>query len=237
MRIASEWEAGSERFSWLPYHYHINYPSPLTPTPPPSPPFCREPSTCKKNHIYYYQDRHGYHASIKATHFKNEAMKGPQEIPLSPSLLQPLASLEKAIHASAPSSTTLFFGQDGTPYKGPYFSYVTSKAMPLGEGIHIKANDVRHLFATLWRDFINSPSTQLINLTITQLNASAADLMLNSTQAWSASYDDSLRDRAIITTFSLWPKFQEFVKQAHLDHMSTKEWDPLTTSLTCLPSP
>lgn len=194
----------------------------------------RNPSTCPKNHIRYYQDRHGYHASLKATHFKNEAIKGPQDIPLSPSLLKPLSILEKAINAMAPSSPTLFFAQDGDPYKGPYFSYVASKAISY-DGVHLKANDLRHMFATLWRDFINAPSTKLINLTINDLNASAADLMLNSTQAWSASYDDTSRDRAIHTTFSLWPQFHAFVKQAHLDHASTKEWDPLTISLDVLP--
>ena len=172
--------------------------------------------------MHYYQDRHGFHASLKATHFKNEAIKGPQDLPLSPSLLKPLSLLERGIHAMTPSSPTLFFAQDGDPYKGPYFSYIASKAISL-DGVQLKANDLRHMFATLWRDFINSPSTQLLSLTITQLNASAADLMLNSTQAWSASYDDSSRDRAIHTTLSLWPKFQEFVKQAHIDHHSTKE--------------
>lgn len=200
------------------------------------PPCARDPPTCSKNHVHYYQDRHGHHASLKATHFKNEAIKGPQDLPLSPSLLKPLSLLERGIHAMCPSSPTLFFAQDGDPYKGPYFSYIASKAISL-DGVQLKANDLRHMFATLWRDFINSPSTQLLSLTITQLNASAADLMLNSTQAWSASYDDSSRDRAIHTTLSLWPKFQEFVKQAHIDHHSTKEWDPLTIDLDSLPSP
>lgn len=199
-------------------------------------PHPRDPSTCPTNHVHYYEDRHGYHASFKVTHFKNEAIKGPQDIPLSPSLLQPLALLEKGVHAISPNSPTLLFGMNGAPYQGPYFSLVASKAISLN-GVALKANDLRHMFATQWRDFINHPTTQLLNLTIQQLNASAADLMLNSTHAWSASYDDTSRDRAIHTTLSLWPKFQEHAKQAHLDHISTKAWDPLAISLDSLPSP
>lgn len=185
--------------------------------------------------MHYYEDRHGYHASFKATHFKNESIKGPQDLPLSSSLLKPLTLLEKGIHALCPTSPTLFFSQDGDPFKDPYFSYIASKAISFG-GLHLKANDLRHMFATLWRDFINSPSTHLLNHTIAQLNASAADLMLNSTQAWSSSYDDTSRDRAIHSTLSLWPKFREFVHQAHLDHQSTKAWDPISIDIDSLPS-
>ena len=196
---------------------------------------CRDPTTCNKNHMDYYQDRHGYHGSLNATHFKNEAIKGPQDLPLSSSLLRPLALLEKGIHAICPTSPTLFFGHDGEPYLDSYFSTIASKAISF-DGVSLNANDLRHMFATLWRDFINSPSTKLLNLTIAQLNASAADLMLNSTQAWSSSYDDTSRDRAIHTTLSLWPKFKEFVKEAHLDHSSKQKRDPLTIDIDSLPS-
>lgn len=196
---------------------------------------CRDPSQCSKNHIDYYEDRHGHHASLKVTHFKNDAIKGDQELPLSPSLLRPLTLLERAIHHCMPHSHLMFFDHNGALFKGPYFSYVVSQAISVG-GIHLTANDVRHMFVTLWRDFLNTPSTKLLDLTIHQLSASAADLMLNSTTAWSISYDDSTRNRAIHTTLALWPHFIEFVRQAHLDAMSRKGWDPLTIDIDSLPS-
>lgn len=134
-----------------------------------------------------------------------------------------------------PQSDLMFFDHTGALYKGPYFSFVVSQAISVG-GIHLTANDVRHMFVTLWRDFLNSPSTKLLDQTIQQLSASAADLMLNSTTAWSISYDDSTRDRAIHTTLALWPQFRQFVQQAHLDTVSRKAWDPLTFDLDSLPS-
>lgn len=121
-------------------------------------------------------------------------------------------------------------------FEQPYFSKITKDAISLPT-CTIIANDLRHMFSTLWNDFISSPptSSNILSLTITQLNACASDMMLNSTKAWAASYDDSHRERATTTTLALWPKFVEYVKNDHLDKMSTKGWDPHTISLSSLP--
>ncbi len=206
---------------------------PCTHTAHPTPLSCRHPTTCHKNHISFYKDRHGHHASLMATHIKNEAIKGEQELPLSPSLLIPLTLLERATHTCMPSSHTLFHDTWGLPYKGSYFSNICSQALSF-DGHHITANDVRHMFVTLWQDFISHPSTKLLDMTMQQMNASAADLMLNSTDAWAIAYDDSIRERAINTTLALWPQFGEFVEQAHLDSISKEEWDPLTIDMSAL---
>lgn len=237
MSIASEWVKcvgdGGECIPHLALFGRFAYEMP--PHPPSHMHHCRWPSSCSKNHIHYTQDRHGFHASLKASHFKNEAIKGDQELPLSPSLLKPLSLLEKAIHSCFPFSELMFFDTHGLLYKAPYFSYIVSNVISFG-GHHITANDVRHMFVTLWKDFLNSPSTKLLDLTIHDLSACAADLMLNSTAAWSISYDDTLRSRAIHTSLHLWPQFIEFVKQAHIDVTSTKPWDPLTIDVNLLPS-
>lgn len=168
-------------------------------------------------------------------HHKNEAIKGKQDIPLSSHLMLPLSLLERASHFLSPTSPTLFFGHDGTMYGLSYFSSIVKDAISLPHST-LKANDLRHMFVTLWRDFIATPSTNLLNLSTTHLHACASDMMLNSTKAWDASYDDSHRERAMLTTLSLWPKFVEFVREAHLDKESTKEWDPLTIPLSSLPT-
>lgn len=195
----------------------------------------RNHASCIKNHNKYFHDRHGYHGALIALHFKNEAIKGEQELPLSPSLLSPFTLLEQAIHAIYPASKLMFFDTNGRLYKDAYFSYVCSKAISM-KGMHLTANDVRHMFVTLWKDFVNSPTTKLLDITIHQACASAADLMLNSTTAWSMSYDDTNRSRHTSTTLSLWPQFKAFVEQAHLDATSQKGWNPLTTHIDELPS-
>lgn len=168
-----------------------------------------------------------------ATHFKNEAMKGEQELPLSPSLLLPITMLERGIKECKPNSHMLFCDTWGLPYKLDYFSHISSQAISF-DGHHLTANMVRHMFVTMWQDFIQHPSTKLLDLTMHQMSASAADLMLNSTSAWDIAYDDSIRSRATNTTISLWPKFVEFVQQSHLDATSKEEWDPLTIDIGML---
>lgn len=118
-------------------------------------------------------------------------------------------------------------------YHDPYFSKICSQAISLLD-TKIVANDVRHMFVTLWQDFINSPSTKLIDLTRQEMNAYAANLMLNSIAAWDIAYDDSAKNRAFNTTFYLWPKFVEFVRESHLDATSKGEWDPITIDLSLL---
>ena len=221
--------------TWIPLqcggtHHHL-----CSWAPSPCLPWCSDQANCHKNHIHYYKDRHGKHASLKATHFKNESIKGEQDVPIFPALLSPLCHLEKAIHSCYSSSKLLFFGTAGTLYKAPYFSYVCSKAIsPLG--VHLTATDVRHMFVTLWRDFVTSPTTTLVDLSINQACASAADLMLNSTTAWDISYDDTNRSRAIHSTQALWPKFTEFVHQSHLDFVSKQDWNPIDSPIHAPPS-
>lgn len=196
----------------------------------PTPTKFRQPSDCPKNHVHYFEDRHGHHATLNASHFKNDSLKGEQALPLSHSLLKPMALLEKALHACFPTSHLLFGDSHGLLIDPTYMPSVVSKAIST-DGVHLTANDVRHMFVTLWRDFLSSPSTQLLDLTIQQASACAADLMLNSTASWNISYDDTTRQRTILITLSLWPKFVDFVREAHLDFMSTNEWDPITIDL------
>jgi hypothetical protein len=87
------------------------------------------------------------------------------------------------------------------------------QALTLPDGRRITAKDYRHLFATAWRDYINTPSTQLHNLTLHELDAAAADCMCSSTYAFNTAYDDSNRQRGMLTILEQWIKFKEFVKR------------------------
>ena len=174
-----------------------------------------------------------HHATFNVEHHKNEGIKGRQEIPLSSHLLLPITLLERASHFLFPNSPTLFFGYGGEVYEQAYFSLIAKGGISLPH-MSLKANDLRHMFVTLWMDFINTPSTHLLNLSISQLNACASNMMLNSTNAWDASYDDSHMDRAMLTTLAMWPKFVEFVREAHFDRASEEAWDPLIIDMGLL---
>lgn len=81
---------------------------------------CLDKHGCVPNQLHYYKDRHGYHAELVLSHFKNESLKGEQRLPLSSSLLEVFALLEQA--AVRLKADTLFSLMDGRPYPGPYFS-------------------------------------------------------------------------------------------------------------------
>lgn len=87
------------------------------------------------------------------------------------------------------------------------------QALTLPDGRRITAKDFRHLFATAWRDYINCPSTKLLELSVHELDAAAADLMCSSTYAFSRAYDDSNRVRGLQTVLLHWGSFQAFVKR------------------------
>lgn len=173
------------------------------------------------------------HADLELWHFKNEAIKGVQHVPLAAGLLEKVVYLERARAAMYPECPTLFCDIQGRPYRDAYFSTVVANNISIGQE-RLTANDLRHMFVTAWRDFINCPSTQLVHLTAQELNAAAADMMLNSTEAWTAAYDDTNRDRSIHMVFCKWPQFMSFVKESHLDHVSREPVDPLTVDLAAL---
>lgn len=189
---------------------------------------CKHPHSCSLNHVDYYKDRKGYHADLCLVHFKNEALKGEQRLPLSPKLLEVFMLLEQA--AAFTGARCLFHNTRREAYPGPYFSTVVAGLLTFKQQ-RCTANTFRHMFTTAWRDFTSSPHTKLLELTVQDLEAATADLMLNSTDAWNATYDDSTRARGMLATLALWPKFQEFVKEQHTDLHSQEPWDPLATAL------
>lgn len=184
---------------------------------------------CIKNHVVYTKV-HGRHtAEMVLIHFKNDTIKGPQHIPLSSQLVEMMVLLEQAVHAVFPTSTALFCMENGQPYQPSYFSTVVGDYLTF-QGVRCTANHWRHVFTTLWRDFLACPTTKLLDFTVQQLEEGAAQLMLNSTQAWNAAYDDTDKIRAILHTQALWPKFREYVHNVHAAKMSEEPWDPLTTA-------
>lgn len=163
-------------------------------------------------------------------HFKNDSVKGEQHLPLTPSLLEKFVYLEQAIASKMHNSPTLFCSHSGDVYGEDYFSTICSGVLSY-DGVHLTCNDLRHKFVTSWRDFVNSPTTQLYEFSVQQACAAASNLMLNSTQVWDATYDDTNRARGILIVMRLWPKFLNFLKEQHLDLESREDWNPLTTPL------
>lgn len=84
-------------------------------TPP-----CSDPD-CKGNYIRYYKDRHGQKAEFVFNHLKNDAIKGPQRVPISANALELLIRLERAVAAQPNPPDCLFFNISGQMYSDTYF--------------------------------------------------------------------------------------------------------------------
>lgn len=147
-------------------------------------------------------------------------------------MVQLYGILEQAIAskgAKVPSTTTTLFHmkQSGQPYKAEYFSTYCGNQLVF-KGKRLTTRELRHKFITGWRDFIHHPSTYLLREAVAQVEEATAGMMLNSRQAWDSTYDDSTIDRSLFTALVHWPKFQEFMKQQHLDKASKESIDPTT---------
>lgn len=194
---------------------------------------CRDPIICPKNHFIYFEDSRGYHIELFEVHFKNDSTKLEATIPISPHFLEKLAYLERGRQAIHPKSPTLFCMMNGDAYNPQYFSTTCAKALTIN-GVRFTATAMRHMFATVYRDFIHHPSSHLLEHTIEELQASAATLMQNTSTSWDVAYDDSIIDRGVSIALAMWPKFSSFVEEDHKVKKSRKPFDPLTIDIALL---
>lgn len=161
-------------------------------------------------------------------------MKGTQVLPIQQGLGMALIYLEQASLYLKPDSQILWFNMSGELYPQAYWSVICSKALKLPDGRRVTAKDYRHLFVTMWRDFINNPKTQLEGLTLHALDAAAAHMMCSSTEAFTNAYDDTNRSRGQMTVMEMYNKFQAFVREDFLDLQSQQVVDPSTVALESL---
>lgn len=119
------------------------------------------------------------------------------------------------------------------PYKKENFSIFCSKLLTTKD-TKLNTNNLRHMFVTGWLDYENYPSSSLHKLLVEHVNKETSKMMLNSVQVWNTTYDDSHVDRSLLTTIAQWPKFQEFMRQKHLDKASEEQVDPLTFDFTSM---
>jgi hypothetical protein len=125
-----------------------------------------------------------------------------------------------------PQAKTLFYMGNGNPYQQAYFSTIVSDLLTL-DGVRTTANHWRHEFATMWRHFLATPTTKLVEFAVEQMEGEAAQLMLNSRDAWNSTYDDTDFDRSCLHCMAMWPQFEEFVKKKHDAWVSKEALSPL----------
>ncbi len=196
---------------------------------------CRDPE-CPKNHIRYWKDLDGHHAEFVCVHYKNSAIKGIQTIPISSQLVEKFVMLEQgaqAVFGDRPHSKVLFCAQDGSTFNPKYWSTAVTNMLAF-DGERYTPTAMRHMFATIFRDFMCSPKMRAAVQPNTEGPDGAAAMMLNSTAAWDMAYDDSTYDRHANAILEIYPQFREYVHQVHLVKKSEEPFNPLTMALADL---
>lgn len=187
-------------------------------------PECKD-HKCQKNYFHFYQDRGGQHVVCVMSHFKNDTVKGAQRFSVVAELVEPLLLQHMAHQACAPDCKTLFFSKSFREMESPYFSTLCGDALTPPERGRLTALTFRHLFQTMYRDFIHKPATQLMQVTRDELQRAGALLMLSSTDAVDTYYDDGEGGRALELVLQYWPQFKTFVREHHVDVTSRKVWN------------
>lgn len=80
------------------------------------------------------------HMEMVLAHFKNDTIKGTQELPLSSMFEGPLVCLEQAHEFLAASCPTLWFSTKSLMYKSDYWSTICSKVSRAGGACELAAS-------------------------------------------------------------------------------------------------
>ena len=152
------------------------------------------------------------HAKIIFVHHKNQRKTGAAITPVANDMVGVLNLLEQASSHLAPNCPTIWFSiQKKKPYGDEYWSHVGMGVLTDG-AITCTARDMRHEFATHWRNFVGQAPATVLQMLGQQMEAAAASLMGNTPSAWDATYDDDIMIRAKERVIKLYPKFVEYVK-------------------------
>lgn len=208
--------------------------------PPPLAPLalvCRK-KDCAKNHIKHTTNTstHVDEAKIHLEHHKNSSRQGAVEYEVAPSMVKVWALLESAADFLGPTARGIFFpvleyksyGKD--LYKDSYMSIIISNQLSKC-GYKVGANDVRHLFSTMFSLYLNQATFSPDDLSVTFLREAAAVMTGSSSRAWNNTYDANARVNGYKRVVHHYPAFKQFVLADFARQEATVERNPITGEL------
>jgi hypothetical protein len=120
------------------------------------------------------------------------------------------------------------FGKD--IYQEAYMSTIISAQLSKC-GLRVGANDVRHLFSTMFSLYLGHAVFSVEDLSISYLRDAAAVMTGSSPVTWNTTYDANARVNGYKRVVHHYPAFKEFVK-GHYDTMqATLPRNPITGEL------
>lgn len=87
------------------------------------------------------------------------------------------------------------------PYGKEHFSIVVGDVLTTKD-VRLTATKLRHMFITMWLDYMSNLSTMGTNMVVDELGKSTSSMMLNSLKVWGSHYDDANFDRSFLYTLA-----------------------------------
>lgn len=192
---------------------------------------CRNKKACPKNHIIHSTNTttNVNEAKLHLEHHKNAGRQGPVELDVAEPMVKVWALLESAAAFLDPISRGIFLPVSGSSpcYSDSYMSTIISDQL-FKCGFKVGANDVRHMFSTMFTLYLGQAVFTVEDLSINYLRDAAAVMTGSSPVTWNTTYDANARVNGYKRVLHHYPAFKEFVKR-HFERMqATVPRNPIT---------
>lgn len=200
-------------------------------------PGCRK-TTCAKNHVKHSTNTTTGvdEAKIHLEHHKNSGRQGPVDYEVASDMVQVWALLEAAAAFQGPTARSMFFpvleyknfGKD--LYADSYMSMIITKQLSKC-GFKVGANDVRHLFSTMFSLYLGQATFSVDDLSVAYLREAAAVMTGSSSKTWNTTYDANARVNGYKRVVKHYPTFKLFVNADFARVQATVDRNPITGEL------
>ena len=200
----------------------------------PTPLACSKQEACPKNHIIHSTNTTTTlnEAKLHLEHHKNTGRQGPIELEVAQSMVKVWALMESASLFLDPNERGIVLPVSGSSpcYSDSYMSTIISNQLSKC-GFKVGANDVRHLFSTMFSLYLGQAVCTMEDLSISFLRDAAAAMTGSSPVSWNRTYDANARVNGYKRVLHHYPAFKEFVQQHLAREQATVPRNPISGQL------
>lgn len=190
---------------------------------------------CPKNHIQHTTNTatNMEEAKIHLHHHKNSGRHGAVEYEVAPDMVKVWAMMEAAAAVLGRHARGFFFSsinykrKSRDQYGEDYFSNIISKQLSKC-GKWVCANQVRHLFSTMFSAYLGQATFHQADLSIAYLRDAAAVMTGSSSNTWNTTYDANARVQGYRRVLHHYSAFKEWVKADFARQQATLPRNPIT---------
>ena len=171
-------------------------------------------------------------ARLHLEHHKNAGRQGHIELDVAQPMVRVWALMESAAAFLDPCSRGIILPVTGSSpcYSDSYMSIIISDQLSKC-GFKVGANDVRHLFSTMFSLYLGQAVFTVEDLSISYLRDAAAVMTGSSPITWNRTYDANARVNGYKRVLHHYPAFKDFVKKHFDRELAIVPRNPITGQL------